>query len=341
MPVTSSPIRATRVPALAKVDLFRLLADPGRLQILALCAEEELSIGELSLLLKESQPQMSRKVAPLRQAGLVEARRDGTRTFLHAVISDDDAVLAAALSEGRRLCLKDGSLARVPKVVAQREESGRALFEESADEAGKDALPSPAHMAHLAGLSALLPGHELAIDAGAGEGLLLDVLAPLYSRVIAVDRSRSQLARCGSRVAARGFTNISLFPGSYEDVALVQRVDAAGGADLVYASRALHHASRPQAAVASFARLLKKGGFLVVLDYLPHTDETLRETQGDVWQGFSPSELSTLFTTAGLEVVTHSSLPPAFHREGPDAQLDWHVWVGRKPLRSSPLSPVV
>lgn len=325
---------------MAKVDLFRLLADPGRLQVLALCAEEELSIGELSLLLKESQPQMSRKVAPLRQAGLVEARRDGTRTFLHAVTQGDDAVLAAALSEGRRLSLKDGSLARVPKIVAQREETGRALFEESVEEQSKDAVPSPAHMAHLSALSPLLPGRELAIDAGAGEGLLLDVLAPLYSRVIAVDRSRAQLARCGSRVAARGFTNVSLFPGSFDDVALVQRVDSAGGADLVYASRALHHASRPQSAIASFARLLKKGGFLVVLDYLPHTDEAMRETQGDVWQGFEATELSNMFTTAGLEVVSHSSLPPAFHREGPDAQLDWHFWVGRKPIRSSPLSTV-
>ncbi len=108
---------------------------------------------------------------------------------------------------------------------------------------------------------------------------MLDVLAPLFARVIAVDRSPARLARCASRVAARGFNHVSLFPGSYDDAALVERVDAAGGADLVFASRTLHHASRPAQAVQSFARLLKKGGHLVVLDYLPHDDDRMREEQ--------------------------------------------------------------
>src|SRR4051812_41230036 len=117
----------------ARVDLYRLLADAGRLQTLALCAEEELSVGELGALLRESQPQMSRKVAPLRDAGLLQARRDGTRTWLKAAPPGEglDALWADALEEGRRLCLEDGSLARVPKLVAAREESGRAFFEES------------------------------------------------------------------------------------------------------------------------------------------------------------------------------------------------------------------
>lgn len=336
----ASPAQKTpQKSALTRAELFRLLADPARLELLALCAEEELSVGELAELLKDSQPQISRKVAPLREGSLLDVRRDGTRSFLRMSADRSDPVIAEALAEGRRLSMKSGSLARVPKIVAQREESGRALFDETAEQTQKDAIPSAAHMAHLAALSPLLPGRELAVDAGAGEGLLLDVLAPLYSRVIAVDRSRAQLARCGARVASRGFTNVSLFPGSYDDVALVQRVDAAGGADLVYASRALHHASRPQTAIGSFARLLKKGGYLVILDYLPHSDESMREAHGDVWQGFDANELASMISAAGLGVVSHSSLPPAFHREGPDAQLDWHVWVGRKPLsRSSTLS---
>src|SRR5260370_8284990 len=73
---------ATAFTRLDRADLYRLLADSGRLQILALCAEEELSVGELGSLLKESQPQVSRRVAPLRQGGLLEAPRDGTRTWL-------------------------------------------------------------------------------------------------------------------------------------------------------------------------------------------------------------------------------------------------------------------
>jgi hypothetical protein len=98
----------------------------------------------------------------------------------------------------------------------------------------------------------------------------------------------------------------------------------------VEAARTLHHASRPAAAVTAFARLLRKGGHLAVLDYLPHDDESLRE-QGDVWLGIEPKELSALMQAAGLEVVGSIDIPQAFHREGPDAHLHWHAVVARKP----------
>ena len=329
----TSSSRADRRPA--RVELYRLLADSARLKILALCAEEELSVGELSSLLKDSQPQISRKAARLRLAGLLASRRDGTRTWLKAKRANgkSDPVVSDALEEGHRLCLKDGSLARVPAIVSAREESGQVFFEEIQANAGaltSDAV-SPTVMAHLSALGPLLPGHSLAVDVGTGEGLLLDALAPLYARVIAVDRSPAQLARCASRVAERGLSNVSLFPGSYDDVALMERVEKAGGADLVFASRTLHHASRPSLAIASFARLLRKGGHLVVLDYRPHDDEPMREDQGDVWSGFAPEQLRLWMTEAGLEVAGEVSIPPAFHPQGPDARLDWHAVLGRKP----------
>ncbi len=322
--------RAVQGPPVSRVDLFRLLSDEGRLQLFALCAEEELAVGELAELLREGQPQVSRKVAALRQAGLLESRRDGTRTLLRAC-APGDTVVEEALAEGRRLCLLDGSLSRVAGVVASREASGQRLFEaESPAAVPQEGLPSAAHLAHLAALAPLLPGRALAVDAGTGEGLLLDVLAPLFDRVIAVDRSRAQLARCAARVAARGYAHVSLFPGSYDDVALYERVAAAGGADLVYAARTLHHASRPAAAVQAFSRLLRRGGHLVVLDYLPHSDEALRHEGGDVWQGFGADELPPLFTAAGLQPLAHFPISPALHREGPDRHLDWHAWVARK-----------
>jgi ArsR family transcriptional regulator len=317
---------------LSRVELFRLLSEPGRLQVLGLCAEEELSVSELAQVLQDSQPQVSRKVAPLREAGLLGARREGTRLFLRAAAGrwSQDVVLAEAVAEGRRLCLADGSLARVPGVVAAREETGRTHFE--ADAAPLESVPaSPEHLAHLAALAPLLAGRQLAVDVGTGDGLSLDVLAPLFQRVIAVDRSRAQLARVAQRVEARGFHHVSLFPGSYDDAALVQRVDAAGGADLVFAGRTLHHASRPGQAVQAFARLLRRGGFLVVLDYLPHDDERLRADGGDVWLGFAPDEVARYLSEAGLTVLGDAPLPAAFHPEGPDARLRWHAWAARKP----------
>src|SRR5687768_10733009 len=96
-----------------RADLFRLLGDEDRLRLLALCAEEELTVGELASLLGESQPQITKKSQPLREVGLLSARRDGTRTLLRAQMTDRDVIVDAALEEGRVLCSKDGSLAKV------------------------------------------------------------------------------------------------------------------------------------------------------------------------------------------------------------------------------------
>jgi DNA-binding transcriptional ArsR family regulator len=335
---------ATRLPTsparLSRVELFRVLAEASRLQVLALCAQEELSVSELATLLDDSQPQVSRKVTALRDAGLLDARRDGTRTLVQVAPGvGADAVVADAVAEGRRLCLADGSLARIPAVVAAREAQGLTHFEAPRATATTSVPASPEHLAHLAALAPLLAGRQLAVDVGTGEGLSLDVLAPLFSRVIAVERSRAQLARVAERLAARGFHHVSLFPGSFDDAALVERVDAAGGADLVFAGRTLHHASRPAQAVASFGRLLKRGGFLVVLDYLPHDDDTLRGEAGDAWLGFPVDEVRRFALEAGLTPVAEVPVPAAFHPQGPDARLTWHAWVAQKPLRSSKESP--
>src|SRR4051812_2304025 len=91
----------------SRADLFRLLGDEDRMKLLALCAEEELTVGELATLLGESQPQITKKSQPLREVGLLAARRDGTRTLLKADALPD-AILSAALEEGRTLCTKDG-----------------------------------------------------------------------------------------------------------------------------------------------------------------------------------------------------------------------------------------
>lgn len=332
--VTPSP-----ATGLTRAELFRLLSDEGRLRLLALCAEEELTVGELAELLGESQPQVSRKAGPLRQVGLLLATKDGTRTLLRAARAGPfaaDPVVEDATAEGRRLCTEDGSLGRVAALVAAREERSAVFFaRESADAPDPAPPPEPAGgsltQAHLFALAPLLPGHKLALDVGAGEGQMLDVLAPLYERVIAVDRSRARLATCARRIAQQNWGQVRLFEGSYDDVNLLTEVDRLGGADLVFAGRMLHHVSRPHLAINAFARLLRRGGQLVVLDYLPHDDERMREEQADVWLGFAPDELADKLRAASLVVQGARRLPDSLHPTGPDGHLAWQAWVAMKP----------
>jgi SAM-dependent methyltransferase len=314
----------------SRADLFRLLGDEDRLRLLALCREDELTVGELALLLGESQPQITKKSQPLREAGLLSARRDGTRTLMRA-ITGDDPIVVAALAEGHALSVRDGSLARVAGVIAQREEASRRYFDSlgSEREPAADAAPAPPSelAAWLPILAPLLPGRALAVDVGTGEGTLLPLLSPLYERVVAVDRSAASLARCGARIASWGLPNVRLREGDVDDSGLAEDIAARGGADLVLMARVLHHAARPHEALIAAARLLRGGGHLVVVDYLPHDDEAMRD-QGDVWLGFEPAKLRAWSDAAGLDAITAAPLAIASAR--PALQLS----VGRKPTRT-------
>ncbi|MBK7535256.1 MAG: methyltransferase domain-containing protein, partial [Myxococcales bacterium] len=313
--------------------------DEGRLRLLALCQEEELTVGELATLLDESQPQVTKKSQPLREAGLLSARRDGTRTLLRAAIAED-AVVSAALEEGRALCLKDGSLARVAAVVAQREEVSRRFFDEKPAAAEGEVATTLDHelLSWLPVLAPLLPGRALAVDVGTGEGTLLPLLSPLYERVVAVDRSPARLARCGARLATWGLPNVRLREGHVEDPDLLREISSRGGADLVLMARVLHHAARPAESITAAARMLRAGGHLLLVDYLPHEEESMRD-QGDVWLGFDPGKLRAWIEGAGLEVSSCHPLPAAasprlaHHSQlRPDPPLQ--LALGRRPQRT-------
>jgi SAM-dependent methyltransferase/biotin operon repressor len=288
-----------------RAELFRLLGDEDRLRLLALCAADELMVGELSALLGESQPQVTKKSQPLRDAGLLIARRDGGRTLL-STPPTDDAVVRAALEEGRALSSKDGSLARVPKVVAQREESSRRYFAEPKETApvvveGAQLLP------YLPMLAPLLPARALAVDLGTGEGALLSMLAPLYERVIAVDASAARLARCAARLEALGLGNVRLLEADAQSPLVAEEVARKGGADLVALARVLQHVARPQDVIQSAARLLKHGAHLALIERTPHDDESARE-RGAVWLGFEPARLQSWLEEAGLRVLFQSPI---------------------------------
>ena len=272
--------------------------------MLALCAEEELTVGELASLLGESQPQVTKKSQPLRDAGLLATRKDGTRTLLKSHV-DREPVLDAALEEGRRLCSKDGSLAKIARVVAQREELSKKLF----DAAPGEIAPLAADQQLLAWaplVAPLLPGHALAIDIGTGEGTLLPLLSPLFDKVVAIDRSAARLAQCAARIADWGLPNIRLREGTVDD--MLTNDELSGRADLVVMARVLVHASRPQDAIATATRLLKPGGHLAIIDALPHEDESLRE-QGHVWLGFEPQKLRAWLEAARLHSISVHPFP--------------------------------
>lgn len=312
----------------ARWQLYRLLSDPFRLRLLALAGAEELALGELAELLEESQPNVSRHAAPLRQAGLLAERKQGTRTLVRLPAEAlADAVVRDAVAAGRELCEQDGSLERVAAIVRGRDEKTREFFAKAPRE-GTELGWAPELPVYLSLFGALLPRHELAVDAGTGDGALLDVLAPAFTRVLGVDRSAAQLERAGRRVKQRGYANVELLQAELGAPELTERVGA--GADVVVAARVLHHAPLPRVALAELSSLLGPGGRLMVIDYARHTDEQLAQTQADVWLGFEAGELLSLSRDVGLDGAKVLPIPHSYAAPASDGHVGWQLLVASK-----------
>jgi ArsR family transcriptional regulator len=240
--------------------------------------------------------------------------------------------VADALETGRGLCEQDGSLARIADVVRSRDHHTREFFEQSRADASPQELAQELP-AYLFALGQVTVPHALAVDVGTGDGSLLDVLAPVFDRVLALDRSQAQLARARSKVIVRGYRNVEFVRGELDSVEARRSVGI--GADLVVCSRVLHHSPLPRKAVKTLVELARPGGALVLIDYLRHEDEQLRDRQADVWMGFSGDELEDFARAAGLVEVCARQVPPGFTGGTPDSQVGWQVLIGKRPLGAS------
>ncbi len=310
-------------------ELYRLLSEPSRLRLIGLTSEDELTIGELAELTGEAQPNVSKHLKQLREAGLVIVRRQGTRALARLTPDlDGDPLLTDAVQAGRKLCIEDGSLARVAQVIRARDERTRAFFAQPADHTATP--PVAEWSAYLTALRALMPRRGLAVDMGTGDGALVELLAPLFDRVIAVDRSEEQLKTAARRLSSRRYDHVELIQADYEDPCVLSRVQELGGADAVLAVRLLHHAPRPQKLISLLASLARPGGRVLVIDYCAHQDERMHDRQADLWLGFESGELVGFAVAAGLIEPEVFVIPAARYGPGPDAHLQWQVLAAQR-----------
>jgi ArsR family transcriptional regulator, arsenate/arsenite/antimonite-responsive transcriptional repressor len=86
------------------VRLFAALADPTRLRLLNLMDGREVCVCYFVEILKQGQPKISRHLAYLRRAGIVEARREGK--WMHYRIERPDDAGAASILDKTLALLK-------------------------------------------------------------------------------------------------------------------------------------------------------------------------------------------------------------------------------------------
>jgi ArsR family transcriptional regulator len=287
---------------------FRLLADPSRVRILLLLEREELSVAELQEILAMGQSRISTHLAQLRQAGLVEDRRQGKNSLYRLknpgmmnLVRDAADEIPEAESDTKALQL----------VLEKRRDRVRGYFDELAGKFGRNYLPGRSWKGLAETLLQLMPPMTI-VDLWAGEGTFSQLLAQRAKQVIAIDNS-PKMVEYGAKLAREnGVTNIDYRVGDMEAPPV-----RAASIDLAFFSQSLHHALHPQRAVDAAYRMLKPNGRIVILDLKKHNFEQARELYADTWLGFSEVELRGFLEKAGFKsaqswIVDHEGRNPAF-----------------------------
>ena len=282
--------------ALQKV--FKTLADSTRVRILALLEREELAVQELMAVLGMAQSRVSRHLAILREAGLLRDRRDGTFVYYRFPAPREGPWRDAwelVRRERQGDAAADRDATALAGVLAARAARTRSWFDSVGPEwdalrkvFNDDALRARA-IAHL------VPPGLCVCDVGTGTGVLALELARLGVRVVAVDHSQRMLDAARAKLEAAGIDTVELRRGDAADLPLDDAcVDGA------FAHMVLHYLPSPADALAEMARIVKPGGVVVVVDFVEHDREWMREELGVQWLGFPPDEVRGWLERAGL-----------------------------------------
>lgn len=281
-------------------DTLKLVADPTRLRILYLLRAEELSVAELQGILEMGQSRISTHIKLLKQANLLQDRRDGKRTY-YALRKDlaepEQALIVAACDAAAKSDQAADDFANMERIVTTRREAAERYFNEIAERLGRKYCPGRSWQALGHMMLLFAPKLDIA-DLGAGEGAVSHLLAKRARHVYCVDSS-PRMVEVGTEVARRhGIENLTYIRGDLMDVPLEDC-----SVDIAILSQALHHARDPEKAISEAARILRPGGRVAILDLKEHTFEKARDLYADHWLGFRESSVAQWLRNAGLDEV--------------------------------------
>jgi ArsR family transcriptional regulator len=278
--------------------VFRIFSDPTRIRILALLEREELAVQEIMEVLGMAQSRVSRHLAILREAGLLADRRDGTYVFYRFVPPQEAPwrdTWALVIENLRGDATAERDAAALTRVMESRSERTRSFFDSVGPEwdalrkvFNDDALRARA-------VSRLLDPNLVVADIGTGTGILAIELARLGVRVIAVDHSSRMLDAARAKAATEPDLQIEFRHGEASGLPLSD-----GEVNAAFAHMVLHYLPSPSDAIAEMARVVKPGGTVVTVDFVPHQHEWMREELGVSWLGFSAKEVADWFRAVGL-----------------------------------------
>jgi ubiquinone/menaquinone biosynthesis C-methylase UbiE/DNA-binding transcriptional ArsR family regulator len=291
------------------VGVLKAVAEPTRLRLLALLARGELNVKDLTRILNQSQPRISRHLRLLAEAGLVERAPEGSWVYFRLAEAGPGRDVAfemlQLLDPADPVLERDAR--RAEGIQVERQEAAQTYFQVHA--ADWDRIRS-LHVAEAeveAAVSAALgPGpFDFLVDLGTGTGRILELFGQRFRRGLGVDLNPAMLGYARAKLARAGLTHAQVRQANIYDLPLADR-----SADAVVMHLVLHFLSDPQRAIREAARVLAPGGRLLIVDFAPHELEFLREAYAHERLGFGSTLIGQWLAELGLEVLQTRDLAP-------------------------------
>ncbi len=255
---------------------LRAAAQMTRLRILSVLSNSELTVSELMQILEQSQPRVSRHLKLLCDSGLLQRYQEGAWVFHRVADSGEMAEVASGILRmievnAQELLCDQQRLQHIKQTNARR---ALAYFDKNAadwDRIRNLAVPDARIENKLLDcLSITKPA--LFLDLGTGTGRILEIFSPYIKKGVGIDLSRKMLQVARSKLDSATATNCSV---RQNDINKLDFED--NTVDVITIHQVLHYLEQPELVIKEAARVLKFGGQLIIVDFLPHDLEFLRE----------------------------------------------------------------
>ncbi len=304
------------------VAALKAAAEPTRLRLLSLCSNSDLTVSELTQILGQSQPRISRHLKLLHQAGLLDRQREGSWVYFRLAVQGSSAELARILIDS--MPVEDPTLGldgeRLQQVFQRRAAKAAQYFARNAkrwDQVRSLHVDEREVERILLDLVSTREVKRL-LDIGTGTGRVLELLATRVPELTGIDSSSEMLQVARATLARKGIRNCALRRCNMYQIPMPGR-----SFDAVTIHQVLHFAESPEQVIAEASRLLAPGGRLFIIDFEEHQLDDLREEHAHRWLGFKPATLRDWLAGAHLEPGKHLSLAGGALTVG--------VWTARQP----------
>lgn len=305
------------------VQMLKAAGESTRLRLLVLLARGELSVKDMTEILDQSQPRISRHLKLLTESGLVERHAEGAWAYFALAVQGGAADFLRQIATD--LDINDAQLQqdadRLDQLRTAQRQQAAGYFAEVAE--SWDALRSlhvPEEAVEAAVLRYAAKTVDVTIDLGTGTGRMLELLADTYKIGVGIDSSREMIAVARAKLSDADIGHAHIRLGD-----LVDLTGYKGQADRLIIHQVLHYFDDPGQILKSAAQVLKPSGEMIIVDFAPHKLEFLRDQHAHRRLGLSQEQMQGWAQAAGLKVQTFEDFPNGASAEG----LTVRLWVLR------------